>query len=138
MNYWLVKSEPETYSWQQLEKDGETRWDGVRNFQARNNLMEMKKGDLLLFYHSINQKQVVGIARVKKEFYPDPTTNDNRWVAVDIEPVSPLKSKVTLQKIKLDHRLENIALLKQSRLSVMPLAKEEFAAIVELGNTLMT
>ncbi len=138
MNYWLVKSEPETYSWQQLEKDGIIRWDGVRNFQARNNLKGMKKGDMLLFYHSINQKQVVGIAKVQKEHYPDPTTNDVRWVAVDIEPVRPLKNTVTLPKIKHDQRLENIALLKQSRLSVMPLSKEEFDAIVELGNTLMT
>ncbi|MEE4177900.1 MAG: EVE domain-containing protein [Bacteroides sp.] len=135
MNYWLAKSEPGAYSWQRLEKEKKTMWDGVRNYQARNNLKEMKKGDLVLFYHSVNEKQVMGICKVVKEHYPDPTTDDDRWVVVDVVPVEALKKPVTLEAIKKDERLENIALVRQSRLSVMPLAREEFDAIVELGNT---
>jgi predicted RNA-binding protein with PUA-like domain len=135
MNYWLVKSEPCAYSWQRLEKEKKTMWDGVRNYQARNNLKEMKKGDLLLFYHSVNEKQVMGICKVAKEHYPDPTTDDKRWVVVEVEPLEALKKPVTLEAIRADERLENIALIKQSRLSVMPLAREEFDAIVELGNS---
>ncbi len=134
MNYWLVKSEPGAYSWQRLVKDKKTIWDGVRNYQARNNLKEMKKDDLVLFYHSVNEKQVMGICKVIKEHYPDPTTEDNRWVVVEVAPVEALKKPVTLKAIKADERLENIALIKQSRLSVMPLAREAFDAIVELGN----
>ncbi|MDX9941699.1 MAG: EVE domain-containing protein [Bacteroidales bacterium] len=135
MNYWLVKSEPGAYSWQRLVKDKKTMWDGVRNYQARNNLREMKQGDLVLFYHSVNEKQVMGICRVVKEHYPDPTTDDDRWVVVDVAPVEGLKKPVTLEEIKNDDRLENIALIKQSRLSVMPLPREAFDAIVELGNS---
>lgn len=134
MNYWLVKSEPGAYSWQRLVKEKKTRWDGVRNYQARNNLKEMKKDDLVLFYHSVNEKQVMGICRVVKEHYPDPTTDDDRWVVVDVAPVKAFKKPVTLEEIKRDERLENIALIRQSRLSVMPLARAEFDAIVELGN----
>ncbi|MBW6496912.1 MAG: EVE domain-containing protein [Bacteroidales bacterium] len=134
MNYWLVKSEPGAYSWQRLVKEKKTIWDGVRNYQARNNLKEMKQGDLVLFYHSVNEKQVMGICKVVKEHFPDPTTDDDRWVVVEVEPVEALKNPVTLEAIKADERLENIALIRQSRLSVMPLAREAFDAIVELGN----
>ena len=134
MNLWLVKSEPSAFSWQRLQKEGKTMWDGVRNYQARNNLKEMKTGDLVLFYHSVNEKQVMGICKVVKEHYPDPTTNDDRWVVVDVVPLEALKKPVTLEAIKADERLENIALIRQSRLSVMPLAREEFDAIVEIGN----
>lgn len=132
--YWLIKSEPVAYSWQQFEKDGQTFWDGVRNYQARNNLKKMQKDDLVLFYHSVSAKEVVGIARVVKEHYHDPTTDDDRWVVVDIKPEKAFKKPVSLSMIKADPRLENIALVKQARLSVMPLKPEEFDAIVELGN----
>ncbi len=134
MNYWLVKSEPGAYSWQQFEKDGKTYWDGVRNYQARNNLKAMKQGDLVLFYHSVNEKQVMGIARVVQEYYQDPTTDDNRWVVVDLVPEKAFNNPVSLSQIKTDDRLENIALVRQARLSVMPLRAEEFDTIVELGN----
>jgi predicted RNA-binding protein with PUA-like domain len=133
MNYWLVKSEPVKYSWEQFEKDGRTFWDGVRNFQARNNLQEMKNGDLVLYYHSNDGKEVVGIAKVVREAYPDPTINDPTWVVVDLSPESQLKKPVTLQQIKSDGRLQQIALLRQSRLSVMPLKPEEFDVIVGMG-----
>ncbi len=134
MNYWLVKSEPDAYSWQRFIKDGKTMWEGVRNYQARNNLKEMKKGDLVLFYHSVSEKQVMGIARVTREHYPDPTSDDDRWVVVDLVPESALDKPVTLKEIKTDPRLENIALVQQARLSVMPLQREAFDAIVELGS----
>lgn len=134
MNYWLVKSEPAAYSWQQFETDGKTRWDGVRNYQARNNLQSMQKGDLVLFYHSVTEKQVMGIARVIKTAYPDPTANDDRWVVVDLVPEEKLPNPVNLSVIKADARLEQVALVKQARLSVMPLKPEEFDAILELGN----
>ncbi len=134
MNYWLVKSEPGAYSWQRFVKEGKTVWEGVRNYQARNNLQEMKKGDLVLFYHSVSYKEVVGVARVTKEHYPDPTTDDNRWVVVDMVPEYALKTPVTLKQIKQDERLEDIALVKQSRLSVMPLQNYEFDAIIEMGS----
>jgi len=133
MNYWLVKSEPDAYSWERFVKEGKTMWEGVRNYQARNNLKEMKKGDLVLFYHSVSSKEVVGYAEVVKEHYPDPTTDDDRWVVVDMVPVDALKKPVKLAQIKNDERLENIALIKQSRLSVMPLKKEEFDIILQLG-----
>ncbi|HWP91930.1 MAG TPA: EVE domain-containing protein [Thermodesulfobacteriota bacterium] len=135
MNYWLVKSEPFKYSWEQFLKDGWTYWDGVRNFQARNNLNNMKKGDLVLFYHSNEGLEVVGIAKVTKESYQDPTTSDERWVVVDLEPVETLKKPVPLEEIKNDKRLKNIPLIKQSRLSVMPLTKEEFDVIVAKGRS---
>ncbi len=133
MSYWLVKSEPDKYSWEQLLKNGRTYWDGVRNYQARNNLQTMKKGDTVLFYHSNNGLAVVGIARVVKEAYPDPTTDDPRWVAVDLEPAETLKTPVSLRDMKKDKRLQNIALIKQGRLSVTPLTQEAFAVIVAKG-----
>ena len=135
MNYWLVKSEPDAYSWERFLKEGKTMWEGVRNYQARNNLKEMKKGDLVLFYHSVSEKRVMGLAKVIKEHYPDPTADDDRWVVVDLVPGKALKNPVTLARIKQDERLENVALIKQSRLSVMPLKPQEFDAIVELGES---
>ncbi|TVQ10775.1 MAG: EVE domain-containing protein [Bacteroidetes bacterium] len=135
MNYWLVKSEPDAYSWERFEKEGKTMWEGVRNYQARNNLKGMKKDDLVLFYHSVSDKEVVGIAKVVKEYYPDPTAEDDRWVVVDLVPVKALKKPVTLDQVKKDERLENVALVKQSRLSVMPMKREEFDAIVQLGES---
>ncbi len=134
MNYWLVKSEPVKYSWEKFNKDGRTFWDGVRNYQARNNLREMKEGDLVLFYHSNEGKAVVGIAKVVKEFYQDPTTTDPNWVVVDLAPVESLKNHVTLEQIKADERLQQIHLVRQGRLSVMGLKAEEFDRIVELGS----
>lgn len=134
MNYWLVKSEPEAYSWADLIQDSRTSWSGVRNFQARNNLQQMKEGDLVLFYHSVSERAVVGIAKVGREAYPDPTSDDPKWVAVDLVPARDFKTPVTLEQIKKDSRLENIALLRQSRLSVMPLQPEEFEVLLSLGN----
>ncbi len=133
MNYWLVKSEPAAYSWQRFQREGKAIWDGVRNYQARNNLKEMKKGDLVLFYHSVSEKKVIGIAKVVKEHYPDPTADTPKWVVVELVPENQLSSPVSLEAIKKDERLENVALIKQSRLSVMPLKREEFDAIVQLG-----
>ena len=134
MNYWLVKSEPFKYSWEKFNKEGRAVWDGVRNFQARNNLRDMKEGDLVLFYHSNDGKNVVGIAKVVKEFYQDPTTEDKNWVVVDLVPFESLKTPVTLEQIKADERLKNVSLVKQGRLSVMGLKAEEFDRIVELGS----
>jgi predicted RNA-binding protein with PUA-like domain len=134
MNHFLVKSEPFKYSWEQFLKDKKTFWDGVRNYQARNNLQAMKKGDLVLFYHSNEGKEVVGIAKVVKEHYPDPTISDERWVVVDLAPVETLKRPVTLETIKKDPALQNIALVRQGRLSVIPLTREEFDRIVALGS----
>ncbi|MEC3878420.1 EVE domain-containing protein [Parapedobacter sp. 10938] len=133
MNYFLVKSEPFKYSWQQFLADKQTFWDGVRNYQARNNLQAMKKGDLVLFYHSNEGKEVVGIAKVVTEAYQDPTTTDERWVVVDLAPVETLKKPVTLEIIKADRQLQDVALVRQGRLSVMPLKREEFDRIVALG-----
>src|SRR5690606_39075392 len=124
MKYWLVKSEPHKYSWETFIKDGQTFWDGVRNYQARNNLQEMKKGDEVLYYHSNEGKEIVGVARVIKESYQDPTTDDTRWVVVDLEPIRPLKKTVSLEMVKAEPSLENIALVRQGRLSVMPLKRE--------------
>ncbi|TXK37405.1 EVE domain-containing protein [Pontibacter qinzhouensis] len=134
MQYWLVKSEPETYSWGNLVKDGRTSWDGVRNFQARNNLQKMEPGDLVLFYHSVSEKAIVGIAKVDRPAYPDPTADDPKWMAVDLVPERDFKEPVTLEQIKKDNRLEQIGLLRQSRLSVMPLRPEEFDVLLALGN----
>jgi predicted RNA-binding protein with PUA-like domain len=134
MNYWLVKSEPIKYSWERFIQEGRTFWDGVRNFQARNNLKAMKEGDLVLYYHSNEGKEIVGIAEVVKEFYQDPTTDDTQWVVVDLSPKEALPKPVTLVQIKSEPRLENIALIRQSRLSVMPVTREEFDVIVELGH----
>lgn len=133
MQYFLVKSEPFKYSWEQFLIDKSTFWDGVRNYQARNNLKAMEKGDLVLFYHSNEGKEVVGVAKVIKTFYQDPTTDDEKWVAVDLEPVETLKKPVTLEQIKKDEFLQDIALVRQGRLSVMPLKKEEFDRILELS-----
>lgn len=134
MQYWLVKSEPEKYSWTRFVQDGRTCWDGVRNFQARNNLQQMQPGDLVLFYHSVSDKAIVGMAKVEKTAYPDPTADDPKWVAVDLVPVQDFKAPVTLEQIKKDPNLANIALLRQSRLSVMPLKAEEFDVLLALGN----
>ena len=134
-SYWLVKAEPFKYSWDELVKDGSTYWDGVRNAQARNNLRAMKKGDLTLYYHSNEGKEVVGVAKITQEAYQDPTTPDDRWVVVDVAPVKPMKRNVTLAMIKEDPKLEGIALVKQSRLSVMPIEKEHFERILVLGET---
>jgi len=135
MNYLLVKQEPSKYSWEQFVQDKETYWDGVRNYQARNNLKAMKKGDPVLFYHSVVGKEVVGVAKVIKEAYPDPTTEDDRWVVVDLKPVATMKNAVTLEDIKSRPDLQSIALVKQSRLSVSPLTKKEFKIVLEMGNT---
>ncbi|NOT58288.1 MAG: EVE domain-containing protein [Deltaproteobacteria bacterium] len=133
MNYWIVKSEPFKYSWEQFVKDKRTYWDGVRNYQARNNLKAMAKGDAVLFYHSNEGMAVVGIARVVKEAYQDPTTDDQRWVVVDLAPVEPLPQPVVLSDMKQEKRLQNLALIRQGRLSVMPLTPEEFEIIVGMG-----
>jgi len=133
MNYWLIKSEPFKYSFDQFLKDKKTFWDGVRNYEARNNLRAMKKGDLLLFYHSNEGKEVVGIAKIVKEAYQDPTTEDTNWVVVDVAPVQKLKNPVTLAMVKSDKRLENMSLVKSMRLSVQPVRKEEFDIILELA-----
>lgn len=132
MNYWLVKSEPFKYSWEQMLKDGRTFWDGVRNYAARNHMRAMKNGDLVLFYHSNEGKEVVGITKVVKEAYQDHTT-DGDWSMVDISPVESLKKPVTLAQIKADERLQNMWLVRQGRLSVMPVTKEEFDTILELA-----
>lgn len=131
--YWLVKSEPFKYSWDRFVKDGSTFWDGVRNYQARNNLRAMKKGDQVLFYHSNEGLEIVGIAKVVKEAYQDPTTDDERWSVVDLAPVKKLKRPISLEEIKSDDRLRNIALVRQSRLSVQPIQPEELDAILELS-----
>lgn len=132
-SYWLVKSEPFKYSWDDLVKDGSTYWDGVRNYQARNNLKAMAKGDRVLFYHSNVGLEVVGIAEVAKTAYQDPTTEDERWVVVDLKPFKKLKNAVTLERIKADDRLQQVALVRQSRLSVMPIEEDEFDAILDLA-----
>ena len=134
MNYWLVKSEPEKYSWEKFNQDGRTFWDGVRNYQARNNIKLMKEGDLVLFYHSNEGKNVVGIAKVVREFYQDPTTDDANWVVVDLVPVEGLKNPVSLAQIKAEESLADISLVKQGRLSVMQLKATEFDKILEMGS----
>ena len=133
MNYWLMKSEPGAYSWDDLVRDKRTHWDGVRNYQARNNLKAMKEGDLALYYHSVNEKCVMGIAKIVKEYYQDPTTDDERWVVVDVVPEKKLKNPVNLAQIKSDRRLDNMVLVRNSRLSVQPVKKEEFDIVVALG-----
>ena len=133
MNYWLVKSEPVKYAWEVFEKDKKTVWDGVRNYQARNNIRDMKKSDLVLFYHSNEGKEVVGIAKVVKEHFQDPTSDDAAWLSVELSPVKRLKKPVGLDVIKSDKLLQNIALVRNGRLSVMPLTEDEFNRIVSLG-----
>lgn len=133
MNYWLLKSEPHKYSWAKLLEDERTFWDGVRNYQARNNLKAMRKGDLALFYHSNEGKEVVGVARIIKEAYQDPTIDDERWMAVDIEPVKPFPKSVTLPEMKSQNVLQNMGLIRQSRLSVVALKKKEFDFILKMG-----
>ena len=134
-SFWIIKQEPSQYNWKQFEKDRETYWDGVRNYQARNNLKNMKKGDTLLFYHSVVGKEIVGIAEVTRESYPDPTTDDERWVVVDLKPIKPFKVPVTLEQIKAHKELSEIALIKQTRLSVIPITKKEFQILLKLGKT---
>ena len=133
MNYWLIKSEPSTYSWEQFEKDKLTFWDGVRNYAARLHLRAMKKGDECFFYHSNEGLEIVGIAKVVKEAYQDPTTEDDAWVAVDVKPVKKLKNPVSMKQIKADKRLQNMALIKISRLSVQPVTEEEWKIVMELS-----
>jgi predicted RNA-binding protein with PUA-like domain len=134
-SYWMVKQEPETYSWTDFENDGRTDWSGVRNYQARNNLREMKNGDLVLFYHSGKDKAVVGLAEVVKSAYKDPTADDPQWVAVDLKPIKPFATPVLLAAIRYDKRLSQLPLIRQSQLSVMPLTKDEFDVIVAMGNS---
>ena len=134
-SHWLVKSEPEKYAWDALVKDGSTFWDGVRNAQARNNLRALARGDLVLFYHSNEGREVVGVAKVVKTAYPDPTTDDERWVVVDLAPVAPLREPVPLAAIKADPALAKIPLVTQSRLSVMPIEAKAFERILKLGRT---
>ena len=133
MAYWLVKSEPSTYSWDQLVKDKQTTWDGVRNYAARIHLRTMKKGDEVLFYHSNEGTELVGIAKVAKEAYQDPTTADEAWVAVDLKPHKKLKKPVTLAQVKADKRLANMALVRPGRLSVQPVTDEEWKMVMELA-----
>ena len=134
MKYWLLKSEPDAWSWENQVKEGASMWDGVRNYQARNNLKEMKKNDLCFFYHSVTEKSIVGIVKVVKEYYPDPTDKTDRFVVVDVKATKKLKNPVSLDQIKENSRLQDIALVKQSRLSVMPLKKTEWDIIVKMSN----
>lgn len=135
ISYWMVKQEPETYSWDDFVKDGSTDWSGVRNYQARNNLRGMKVGDRVLFYHSGKGKEVVGLAEVIKSAYPDPTGADEQWVAVDLKPIKALPNPVQLAAIRYDKRLSNLPLIRQSQLSVMALSKDEFDVIVAMGSS---
>ncbi len=133
MNYWLVKSEPFKYSWDQFVADKQTFWDGVRNYGARNNLKAMKKGDLVLFYHSNEGVEIVGIAKVVKEHYQDPTTDEEAWVVVDLKPVKKLKKPVTLAMVKTEKRLAQMDLVRLGRLSVQTVKPEEWATVMELA-----
>lgn len=133
--YWLVKSEPESYSWSDLVKDGKTSWTGVRNFQARNNLRTMKKGDLVAFYHSVTDKQIVGIAKVVGEAYPDKTADDGDWSTVDLAPEKPLKRPISLGEVKADPVLKNMLLVRLSRISVVAVSKTEWDRILALGSS---
>jgi predicted RNA-binding protein with PUA-like domain len=133
MAYWLMKSEPSAYAWDDFVKDGHTNWNGVRNYQAANNLRAMKKGDRAFFYHSNEGVEVVGIAEIVKEAYPDPSDKTGRFVMVDIKSVKALKKPVTLQQIKADATLKHMALVKQSRLSVSPVTKEQWERVLELS-----
>ena len=134
MKYWLLKSEPDAWSWDNQIKEGASMWDGVRNYQARNNLKEMKKNDLCFFYHSVTEKSIVGIVKVVKEYYPDPTDKTDRFVVVDVKAIKKLKNPVSLDQIKENNKLKDIALVKQSRLSVMSLKKTEWDTIIKMSN----
>ena len=134
MKYWLLKSEPDAWSWDNQVKEGASMWDGVRNYQARNNLKEMKKNDLCFFYHSVTERSIVGIVKVVKEYYPDPTDKTGRFVVVDVKAIKKLKKPVSLDQIKENSKLQDIALVKQSRLSVMPLKKAEWDIIIKMSN----
>ena len=133
VNYWLLKSEPSTWSWEDQVKAGVEMWDGVRNYQARNNLMNMKKKDLCFFYHSVSEKLIIGIVEVVKEHYPDPTDKTGRFVVTDVSPKRKLKRAVSLEEIKSTPKLSNMALIKQSRLSVMPLTRNEWETIIKIS-----
>ena len=133
-NFWLVKQEPSSYSWLDFVAEGETSWTGVRNFAARNNLRRMQKGDQVLFYHSGEEKAVIGIAKVTRVAYSDPSAKEGDWSTVDLAAVKPLRLPVTLREIKANSQLKGIALVRQSRLSVMPLSKAEFREIVQMGS----
>ena len=132
-NYWLLKSEPDSWSWENQVKEGASMWDGVRNYQARNNLKEMKKNDLCFFYHSVTERSIVGIVKVVKEYYPDPTDKTDRFVVVDVVATKKLKNPVSLDQIKENKKLKDIALIKQSRLSVMPLKKIEWETVLKMS-----
>ena len=134
MKYWLLKSEPDAWSWDNQVKEGASMWDGVRNYQARNNLKEMKKNDLCFFYHSVTERSIVGIVKVVKEYYSDPTDKTGRFVVVDVKATKKLKNSVSLDQIKENSKLKDIALVKQSRLSVMPLKKTEWDIIIKMSN----
>ena len=134
MKYWLLKSEPDAWSWDNQVEEVTSMWDGVRNYQARNNLKEMKKNDLCFFYHSVTERSIVGIVKVVKEYYPDPTDRTGRFVVVDVKATKKLKNSVSLDQIKENIKLQDIALVKQSRLSVMPLKKTEWDIIVKMSN----
>ena len=136
MNYWLVKSEPSKYSWDQLVKDKKTFWDGVRNYAARNNLRAMKKGDEVFFYHSNEGMEIVGIAKVAKEAYQDPTTEDKNWSVIDLSPIKPLKHFVTLVQIKDEPKLKEMELVKNSRLSVQKVSNNEWKQILKMSGNL--
>ena len=133
MNFWLIKSEPNAYSWDDFVKLGRDHWDGVRNYQARNHMKDMKVGDQALFYHSVKEKSVVGIAEVVREHYPDPTTDDDRWCVVDFVPIRKLTRPVHLEEVKADDRLSEMVLLKNTRLSVQPVRVEEFDIIISMS-----
>ena len=135
MAYWLIKSEPGSWSWDDQVRDGVAEWDGVRNHQAANNMKAMKKGDRAFFYHSVNEKQVVGIVQVVKEYYPDPSDASGRFGMVDVKALRPFKTPVTLADIKAEPRLSELALVRQSRLSVMPIGDDEWSLICAMGNT---
>lgn len=132
-NYWLVKQEPEAYAWAQFVSDGKTSWTGVRNFLARNHLRAMKRGDTVLYYHSVSEKRIVGIATVDREAYADPTAEEGDWSCVDLKPVKPLKSPVTLDQLKKDPATHQMAFIRQSRLSVSPLTEAEYQRVLVLA-----
>jgi predicted RNA-binding protein with PUA-like domain len=133
VNYWLVKQEPTAYSWDNFVKDGKTSWTGVRNFQARNNLRSMKTGDRVLFYHSVTDKAIIGEAEVLREAFPDPTATEGNWIAVELKPIKPLRRRVSLEEIKADKKLSQLALVRSPRLSVMPVKADEYRTILALA-----